>query len=219
MPAPPPKGMSSTWPPLSGENGRGVERAQLVPLLEGVGDVALAAEPLEPLREQRHDVQLHQGAPCSPRKARSTSIVRASVSTRRTASRTSGTSRSPRPAARPRAPRRRAARRAAARARPRARRRSRGSPRGPRPTTRPRPAPAPRRAPRAAPRRAAARPPHGRRSPTGAGSGARPCPRAGRPGCPCPPRAPRRRVPAGPGGVASRGSCRRGRAAVRRARR
>ena len=41
IPAPPPNGVSSTWPPLSGVCVARVQRAQLVPGRERVGDVAL----------------------------------------------------------------------------------------------------------------------------------------------------------------------------------
>ena len=105
-----------------------VERAQLVAVRQRVGDVALAAEPLEPLREERDDVELHQArrppgeaqARRSPRKARSTSMTPAATSTERTASRTrAATSRSAAALARrPRAPRTTAAATHAARRRP-----------------------------------------------------------------------------------------------------
>src|SRR4051794_24655747 len=49
-----------------------VERAQLVALLLGVADMALGAEPVEPLGEERDDVELHGYARPSPRNARST---------------------------------------------------------------------------------------------------------------------------------------------------
>ena len=52
-----------------------VERAHLAAAADRVAHVALGREPLEPLGEQRDDVELHQSA--SPRNARSTSTAAA----------------------------------------------------------------------------------------------------------------------------------------------
>ncbi len=68
-----------------------VERAHLVTVLERVAHVALRAEPVEPLREERDHVQLHYSA-SSPRNRASTSMRRAVGSTDAIASCTSGTS-------------------------------------------------------------------------------------------------------------------------------
>ena len=75
-----------------------VDVSQPVAVRERVGDVTLALEPLERIREQREDVDLHH---ISRRgSVRSMSICLCSMSTVLTASATSGTSSSPRPSAR-----------------------------------------------------------------------------------------------------------------------
>ena len=149
IPAPPPNGVSSTWPPLSERVLAGVERAQLVAVRR-----ARCATWRWPPNHSNHSGNSVKTSSCirppprragsCPRKARSTSTTPAATSTERTASRTSGTSRS----AAPRALdlqhlARRAGEHAHARGRPRRSRRPPRSPRGPRPTTRPRPARAP----------------------------------------------------------------------------
>ena len=95
-----------------------VERAQLVAVGERVADVALAAEPLEPLREEGDDVELHQEG------ARRTASARAATAQAR-----------PRPGSpdrrRPRPPR----------CPPSAPRRGRAARAGPRPRRAPPPAP------------------------------------------------------------------------------
>src|SRR5262249_24105308 len=77
---------------LAGPQGRGiaeVDELEAVAELLRVAHVPLVAEPPEPFGEQREDVDLHGSR---PRKARSTSMSRASMSTRLTASLTNGTS-------------------------------------------------------------------------------------------------------------------------------
>ena len=53
-----------------------VERAHLVAVLQRVAHVALRAEPVEPLREERDHVELHRSASSRPRKRASTSMRR-----------------------------------------------------------------------------------------------------------------------------------------------
>ena len=151
IPAPPPNGVSSTWPPLSGVCSRGLSVRSSWPPASALRDVALVAEPVEPLGEQRDDVDLHPSAASGPvtRPARSRARCRrgrrgrrrSAARRRRRADRVADQrheQRRRRPAARPRAPRTTAAAAAARPGRRARRRRRRGSPRGPRPTTRPR---------------------------------------------------------------------------------
>ena len=188
IPAPPPNGVSSTWPPLSGVWSRGLSARSSWPPASALRDVALGAEPLEPLREQRDDVELHvsppPSAPTPARFAQERDVdvddlrLHVDAPDRVADQRDEQARRRPRRHLEHLARRQRDQPRDARRAR--ARRRRRGSPRGPRPTTRPPPARGARRAARAARGRAAPRPPRGCRRRPGAGSAARRCRRGGR---------------------------------------
>ena len=60
MPAPPPNGVSSTRPPRSGVCSRRFRKSRLEPAASASPHVALRGEPLEPLREEGEDVDLHR---------------------------------------------------------------------------------------------------------------------------------------------------------------
>ena len=180
IPAPPPNGVSSTWPPLSGVCSRRSSVRSSWPAGERVGDVALRAKPVKPVGEQRDDVEPHRIA---ARLRRSGQLDPEEPGIDHDPARVDVDADAPRrrPSARagrrPRAPRTTAARASPPRRRARGRPASRPcSPRGPRPSTRPRAAAARRRARRAGPPRAAPRRRRGRRSRAGAGSGGRRCP-------------------------------------------
>ena len=141
IPAPPPKGVSSTWPPLSGVWSRGLSAAQLVAVRERRWHVALVAEPVEPLGEQRDDVELHQARrrQSSPsRNPRSTSMTpRGDVDRADRVADERHEQSLPARRARPRAARTRAAQAAPDDADARRSPSTTRSPRGPRRTTRP----------------------------------------------------------------------------------
>ena len=124
MPAPPPNGVSSTWPHFSGVDAREVDGLERVAERQRVLDVPLRPEPLEPLREQREDVRLHRRNP------RSMSIRRASRSIERIAVAHQRTSSSEPSARSTSSTSTTAARSCARRSRPRRRRRRPRSPRG-----------------------------------------------------------------------------------------
>ena len=52
MPAPPPYGVSSTWPAESGVVARRSTVSKELPLVERVANVALRAKPVKPVRER-----------------------------------------------------------------------------------------------------------------------------------------------------------------------
>src|SRR5919202_1988294 len=166
MPAPPPNGVSSTWPPLSGVWSRGFSVRTSWPAASAFATWRWARN------HSNHSGNSVTTSSCTVSRPRGRTRGRSRPGTRRRRRRPSpprrrcgprrgraarGTPRRRR-ARPPRAPRTTAAARAARRARARARRRRRGNPRGPRPTTR---------RPRAAARRRAGPAARRRRAPPG----------------------------------------------------